>query len=564
MYFKKVFILLFNLTILLILISGVSAESSFTDLQNDINHNEHVLDVQKDYVYNNVLDQSISENGVSVNKSNYVINGNNHTIDVESSFPMLNIKGFNITINNLNFKCKGIDSLNVFIYNSKDITFNNCSFYNSYGYGLYTENSSIILNNISYNCSNSYGLLIGLYSNISLYNSNFDNLDNILNMMVVLGEFDESNSTLFSSNLYLNNSNFNNINFDKTIENSLIINEKSNVYITNCLFNNLNSNYGTVILSSAGNLSIESSKFSDISADLTGGVIISKNSNYIKIKSSDFTNCSSRKNGGVIFADSVKYIDISKFKFLNDYSNFGGGILALDSSLFVNNSKFINNKAYDGAAIYTSYTNVTINSLFENNPSISNKLYYTNGGALYIDKASYLRINNSKFINNKANKGGAVFIYDCKKVKISNSYFKNNKKGIYGVFTDNYVFKNNKFNKDSLSLNNTFYFPVVVYNNSVKYKILNNSLNTSKLPESFDLRDHGWVTPVRNQGNKGFCWVFAVCDILESSSLRHTGKVVDISKEILGNLMLKYSKLGDNRLMKVDLKRLLLNICWRG
>lgn len=37
------------------------------------------------------------------------------------------------------------------------------------------------------------------------------------------------------------------------------------------------------------------------------------------------------------------------------------------------------------------------------------------------------------------------------------------------------------------------------------------------LPESYDLRDYGWVSPVRNQGGCGSCWSFGTVDSLESS-----------------------------------------------
>ena len=58
-------------------------------------------------------------------------------------------------------------------------------------------------------------------------------------------------------------------------------------------------------------------------------------------------------------------------------------------------------------------------------------------------------------------------------------------------------------------------------------------------------RNGGWVTPVRDQGEKGYCWVFGTCGALESALLKATGLEFDISENNIGNLMLKYSKLGD-------------------
>lgn len=103
MDFKKGFILLSVLFVLLVSISGVAA-GSFTELQENIDTDaDDVLDVNEDYVYNEVSDKSISEKGVSLNRSNYVINGNNHTVDAKSSSKIFNIKGSNITIMILSF-----------------------------------------------------------------------------------------------------------------------------------------------------------------------------------------------------------------------------------------------------------------------------------------------------------------------------------------------------------------------------------------------------------------------------------------------------------------------------
>lgn len=42
---------------------------------------------------------------------------------------------------------------------------------------------------------------------------------------------------------------------------------------------------------------------------------------------------------------------------------------------------------------------------------------------------------------------------------------------------------------------------------------------SSNLPSSYDLRNHGYVTPVRNQGTAGNCWAFACVSALESNSV---------------------------------------------
>ena len=61
-------------------------------------------------------------------------------------------------------------------------------------------------------------------------------------------------------------------------------------------------------------------------------------------------------------------------------------------------------------------------------------------------------------------------------------------------------------------------------------KLLNNQINTSKttdLPESYDSRDVGAVTAVKNQGSTGTCWAHAAISALESYDIIHNDADVD-------------------------------------
>lgn len=58
------------------------------------------------------------------------------------------------------------------------------------------------------------------------------------------------------------------------------------------------------------------------------------------------------------------------------------------------------------------------------------------------------------------------------------------------------------------------------------------------LPERFDLRDTGLVTPVRDQGGEGLCWAFAANGSLESNLLRQVPDTAwDLSENHMGHLL---------------------------
>ena len=122
----KIFLLLL---VLFISISSAYADGNFTDLQNKVDNSADTLDITQDYKFDSNGDADLEE-GVLINKSNYVINGNGHTIDASNQARIFSVTGNNITINNLVF-INGISNGAAIKSEATNITIKNSYFANN-------------------------------------------------------------------------------------------------------------------------------------------------------------------------------------------------------------------------------------------------------------------------------------------------------------------------------------------------------------------------------------------------------------------------------------------------
>ena len=505
--------------------------NSFNDLKQDAESCNGTLDLEHDYVrYESDNDCSICVNDT------LVINGNGHCFDGANfnagiTFDAVNHydedSKINVVINDITFKnfqeyalnlCKGKVTLN-------NVNFTNCSG-SSYSLIFVEQGVELLLNNSNCFCNYSKGLISISYAKLTILNSNF---------------------------------------FGENCTNSAIIQNRGQLIIENSIFENFNAKNGAIINFKGDHFSIKNSKFMNSIATFNGGAIIANyfpiyEKTYFKPISSDdmlienciFHNLSSATDGGAVYIDlgtgseGVKQtLNIINSNFTDCTSRFGGAIAIDGGDLNIENSNFINNSAgFEGAALFTSWCNANIV-----NSNLVNNTAEKNAGAIYFDKGK-LTIKYSNITGNKALKESndtvnAIYAYDVEAYFL-NSTFDNGGLSVYADFASDSKLENVTKNDDVFLMDNQNYI-VSIETKGIKLNITKNSVVVDEIPESYDLRDLGWLTPAKIQGDNYDCWAFATAASLESSLFKSTGVLYELSQNYIQKLQLKYSPVGDIR-----------------
>ena len=523
---KKITILILAI-LFIISIGTVSAAGNFTSLDDDIDDSDDSIELTQDYIFDNSTDDDYYD-GVEIEKVNFALNGNGHTIDGKNQARIFDIHGHNITISNLKIINGNSDNDGGAIRSAGNITLINVTF----------ENNKA-----------NFGGAISSDGKVDIINSTF-----IANSANQGGALKTATSATITGSTFKD---FTNITFS-----IIYCDKQSNVLIENSSFMNSQAKYATAIYS-AGSLVVKKSTFRNLRANQTGGAIAVKEALNLVIDSSTFDNTFSVKNAGAIFLDgqdggTAVTTTITNNKFIGTSGDFGGAILDLGKNMLISNNSFEKcSSLYDGGAIFISQSKNT--TLIGNNFT-DNNMADGDGAAIYLFETKP-KISQNLFINNK---DSAVYIYSCGNVIVEKSTFINNTQAVYEIFS-NITLENCTLVNDKLSLNNTDYTTIVA-ENGMPIKLINNSLDTANLPAKFDLRDWGWVTPVRNQGAMGACWTFGTMGALESALLRATGIAYDLSENNLQNNMVKFSKYGSQKIFEggSEDEGLVYLLSWRG
>ena len=386
-----------------------------------------------------------------------------------------------------------------------------------------TLSGRIKVNSINY-------LANGEYTNFNDYIGNYELIGEDADRTIIRGNGNElkfSQSLILQNltfaNFKISNSNFlNATNVIFTNVTNTAITSSNTLNLNNCIFiNNYNQNsYAGAVYISYGYANISNCLFIDNGANLWGGSICCENANMY-IENTRFINSKSNANvGGALYLKSsnltANYMSIKK-----SFATLGGGICAVESNLDLHYfSGDENNASYAGGSIYQIYGTFSIeNSNFTNNCA-------EYGGGLFVDNVTSLNIVRNKFINNTAfiHGGGFYSLCNSQSVIEENEYI-NNTALKYG---DEYIGC-----IPNLNIGNGNY-TMYMYNSSKVYRI----------PSKYDLRDFGYVTPVKSQGSDGNCWAFATLATLESCILKAGGSIFDLSESNLKNIFGKYSDYG--------------------
>ena len=308
------------------------------------------------------------------------------------------------------------------------------------------------------------------------------------------------------------------------------------------------------------NLAISSNSNSVINAtnvifkNSTSSSIYAPNSNSaVYLENATFLGCHAKSGGAIYLKQGT--LEIANSLFVNNYAEmYGGAIYVRESRFNARNLVIVNSTSRMGGAITSLYTHMNLTNLTARN----NNARYS-GGAIYAIFGS-LSLQNSTFINNTAKDGGALFIDEVGNFIPFNNSFTNNTAAsiagaVYSAISRNLNHTSvlneslmNSFFNNAASLENDVYECEAInlnYNSSQNYMIIQSGpYYDLDLPDRYDLRDYGMVTPVKNQGGGGNCWAFASLASLESCILKATGGAYDLSEENMKDVMSKYSGYG--------------------
>ncbi len=215
---------------------------------------------------------------------------------------------------------------------------------------------------------------------------------------------------------------FRNIGINGSLLLQTITYSRSSVTLTECVFSNNNEAISWSFLNS---LKILHSKFTENSPQ---GAIMANNVFNISVFNSKFSNNTANESGGAIRARSTWTTSVLLIINSTFYYNYGiqdGGAVFMSGyhSYFLNSTFFGNRAGRSGGSIFRDNKYGQI--------GIIKCTFYRNevddgfGGAIFMASVDNFLMNSSSFENNSATRGGAVQ-FEGNLIKLNKCYFNNN------------------------------------------------------------------------------------------------------------------------------------------
>lgn len=206
-----------------------------------------------------------------------------------------------------------------------------------------------------------------------------------------------------------------------------IDNASSNVTIKNSTIRNNRANRGGGIYSSDGNIQLENVLIENNNAYTDGGGMYNFSKTHLSLKHVTITGNQAQNGGGMRTFRAILQIDSSQFS-NNSADWYGGGIFADGDSLQITNSNIDSNKtkSYSGAGLYAEAVFFTLKG-----GTIKGNNAKTDAGGIRFLKNSYGNIEDVEISNNTCAKyGGGIYLvsnsYPDKQFQFTNVIFSNN------------------------------------------------------------------------------------------------------------------------------------------
>ena len=195
------------------------------------------------------------------------------------------------------------------------------------------------------------------------------------------------------------------------------------------------------------NITLNNSIFSNSIFQSNGGIYVSES--VLVIEGCSFLNNTVRNGySGTVYAH-YSTVTIKSTEFINNSASNGGAVNTYNSYILIEDSMFIGNKAGSNGGVFYAQRR----SIFIANSTFSDNLAGYSGGVIYTGDNVTITITSSTFNSNRANAsdGGAVYAYNSN-MTISNGTFTNNTAGSEGgaiclrrssIIADHSTFNNN-------------------------------------------------------------------------------------------------------------------------